>query len=132
VPELESEETTTTMSASVTQPEVDIQAMLQEALAQLATLSARIETLEEQAAANVRASAVPAPLAEAALIAPTAPVSPEAAEPGITEEEVLAISAAIAAYLGVHAHIRQIRLIRSSAWAQQGRVTIQASHGLNH
>jgi methylmalonyl-CoA carboxyltransferase large subunit len=44
---------------------------------------------------------------------------------------VLAISAAIAAWLGVQAHIRQIRLIRSPAWAQQGRVTIQASHRLH-
>jgi methylmalonyl-CoA carboxyltransferase large subunit len=47
---------------------------------------------------------------------------------GITEEEVLAISAAVAAYLGVRAHIRQIRLVSTGAWAQQGRVSIQASH----
>ena len=47
----------------------------------------------------------------------------------ITEEEVLAISAAIGAYLGVRAHIRQIRLVSTSAWAQQGRVSIQASQG---
>ena len=49
---------------------------------------------------------------------------------GITEEELLAISAAIGAYLGVRAHIRQIRLVSTSAWAQQGRVSIQASHRL--
>ena len=49
---------------------------------------------------------------------------------GITEEEVLAISAAVAAYLGVRAHIKQIRLIGGNAWAQQGRVSIQASHRL--
>ena len=48
----------------------------------------------------------------------------------ITEEELLAISAAIGAYLGVRAHIRQIRLVSTSAWAQQGRVSIQASHRL--
>jgi methylmalonyl-CoA carboxyltransferase 12S subunit len=53
-----------------------------------------------------------------------------AAPEGITEEEVLAISAAVAAYLGVRAHIRQIRLISGNAWAQQGRVSIQASHRL--
>ena len=47
---------------------------------------------------------------------------------GITEEELLAISAAVGAYLGVRAHIRQIRLVSTSAWAQQGRVSIQASH----
>ena len=49
----------------------------------------------------------------------------------ITEEELLAISAAVAAYLGVRAHIRQIRLISSRAWAQEGRVSIQASHRLH-
>jgi methylmalonyl-CoA carboxyltransferase large subunit len=51
-------------------------------------------------------------------------------EGGISEEEVLAISAAVAAYLGVRAHIRQIRLVGGGAWAQQGRVSIQASHRL--
>ena len=38
------------------------------------------------------------------------------------------ISAAIAAYLGVMPHIRQISLVGGAFWAQQGRVTIQASH----
>ena len=37
---------------------------------------------------------------------------------------------AIGAYLGVRAHIRQIRLVSTNAWAQQGRVSIQASHRL--
>ena len=48
----------------------------------------------------------------------------------ISEEELLAISAALGAYLGVRAHIRQIRLVSGNAWAQQGRVSIQASHML--
>ncbi len=65
---------------------------------------------------------------------PEAPLitSSVATEAGISEQELLAITAALAAWLGVHAHIRQIRLIRTGAWAQQGRVTIQASHRLNH
>jgi methylmalonyl-CoA carboxyltransferase large subunit len=49
----------------------------------------------------------------------------------LDEELVLVISAAIAAFLGKKAHIRQIRLIGSGVWAQQGRVTIQASHALS-
>jgi len=49
---------------------------------------------------------------------------------GITDEEVLAISAAVGAYLGVRAHIRQIRLVSGKAWAQEGRAWIQASHRL--
>ena len=56
------------------------------------------------------------------------PVAPEAE--GLSEELVLVISAAVAAFLGKKAHIRQIRLLGSAAWAQQGRTTIQASHAL--
>jgi methylmalonyl-CoA carboxyltransferase large subunit len=63
-------------------------------------------------------------------IAARPPVRPQPAPAAITEEELLAISAAIGAYLGVRAHIRQIRLVGTSAWAQQGRVSIQASHML--
>jgi methylmalonyl-CoA carboxyltransferase large subunit len=52
------------------------------------------------------------------------------AQEGISEEILLVISAAIAAYLGIRPHIRQVRLLGSTAWAQQGRVTVQASHAL--
>ncbi len=48
----------------------------------------------------------------------------------IGADTVLAISAAVAAFLGVKPHIRQIRLLGSPSWAQQGRATIQASHQL--
>jgi methylmalonyl-CoA carboxyltransferase large subunit len=75
-------------------------------------LSATVEQLQAQIAELTRRlAAMPAPEA-------------------VTEEEVLAISAAVAAYLGVRAHIRQIRLVGSNVWAQQGRVSIQASHSL--
>lgn len=50
--------------------------------------------------------------------------------PGADNELVVVISAAVAAYLGEKPRIRQIRLVGGSAWAQQGRVTIQASHAL--
>lgn len=60
-----------------------------------------------------------------------APAAPPAAEAdGLSEELLLVLSAAIAAFLGKKPHIRQIRLLGSVAWAQQGRVTIQASHAL--
>jgi methylmalonyl-CoA carboxyltransferase large subunit len=59
-------------------------------------------------------------------------VKPQAAAaPGVSEEILLVISAAVAAFLGKRPHIRQIRLVDSAAWAQQGRVTIQASHALS-
>ena len=84
---------------------------LEELRAQIAELAQRLERLEHGEAVEV---------AEA----------PESVSRRMTEDEMLAVSAAIAAYLGVRAHIRQIRLVSTSAWAQQGRVSIQASHSL--
>lgn len=46
----------------------------------------------------------------------------------VSEELLVAIGAAVAAYLGVKPHIRQIRLVTKNPWGLQGRVTIQASH----
>ena len=48
----------------------------------------------------------------------------------VPEDLIAAISAAIAAFLGVKPHIRQIQLVSGATWTQQGRVTIQASHVL--
>ena len=94
----------------------DLAATLEELQAQVAEMTKHIEFLEQRNAAAAKAEA---------------PVQPATAEPqAITEEELLAISAAIGAYLGVRAHIRQIRLVGTTAWAQQGRVSIQASHRL--
>ena len=45
-----------------------------------------------------------------------------------SEEDLAAISAAVAAFLGVRARIRQVRLLQSSAWAQVGRIGTHASH----
>jgi methylmalonyl-CoA carboxyltransferase large subunit len=70
---------------------------------------------------------------EAAVVKPgaTAPAAAANARPeALSEELVLVISAAIAAFLGKKPRIRQIRLLGTAAWAQQGRVTIQASHAL--
>lgn len=112
----------------------DLRATLQQILAQLANLAERVSGLEQLASMSGAESPSPAVSSEAApAVSESSPTTPPAGvEAGITEEEVLAISAALAAWLGVHAHIRQIRLIRTGAWAQQGRVTIQASHRLNY
>lgn len=50
---------------------------------------------------------------------------------GPSEDEMLAISAAVAAYLGVQVRIQQVHLVRSSAWAQVGRIGVHASHRFN-
>ncbi|MBN2338016.1 MAG: hypothetical protein JXP48_05685 [Acidobacteria bacterium] len=91
----------------------DLAEMLEKVEAQLAALAERVGRLES-----------PAPAAAAAPVVP-APVKPE-----ISDEEMAAVSAALAAYLGVRVRIRRIRLLSSRAWAQQGRVNIQASHTL--
>jgi methylmalonyl-CoA carboxyltransferase large subunit len=82
---------------------------------ELSRLSERVAALEAAAGATPHAPAAvpPAPVAE-----------------GFSEELVSVISAAIAAFLGKRPHIRQIRLLGAATWAQQGRVTIQASHDL--
>lgn len=52
-------------------------------------------------------------------------------EPAVLSEELLVtIGAAVAAYLGKKAHIRQIRLDGGTTWVKWGRTTIQASHAL--
>jgi methylmalonyl-CoA carboxyltransferase large subunit len=109
----------------------ELHALLKDLRQQLASLSERVDGLEKLASPAVQ-QLVTKPETPAAVVAAEPKPTPAiAVEAGITEEEVLAISAALAAWLGVHAHIRQIRLIRSGAWAQQGRASIQASHGLH-
>ncbi|MGB2628635.1 MAG: hypothetical protein WAK20_17750 [Candidatus Acidiferrum sp.] len=55
----------------------------------------------------------------------------ESVREGIAPEVVLAITAAVAAFLGKRATIHQIRLTGTTAWAMQGRATVQASHGIS-
>lgn len=96
--------------------------VLNEIRAALAELSARVSALEGAAPAAVArpAPAPPAPLAAA----------PPAVTDAMNDDTLAVIAAAVAAFLGKRAHVRQVRLISSSAWAQQGRVSVQASHRL--
>lgn len=96
--------------------ETEMGTVLEELQAQMAEIARRISELEKGK-----------PLATPPLTAMPKSVP---APPAITEDELVAISAAIGAFLGVRAHIRQIRLLSTTAWAQQGRVSIQASHTL--
>jgi methylmalonyl-CoA carboxyltransferase 12S subunit len=90
--------------------------------AHLLALTSKIAELEGAAAG------APSHSVEVAAEEKPAP-PPEPEEVG--EELLLALSAAVAAYLGKRAHIRTVRLLGSTAWAQVGRVSIQASHRLN-
>jgi methylmalonyl-CoA carboxyltransferase large subunit len=50
----------------------------------------------------------------------------------VSPDVVLAISAAVAAYLGKRAKVRQIHLHDSASWAQQGRASLLGSHAIQH
>lgn len=108
----------------------DLRAKLHDILIQVGKLAQRVSGLEELASMGGGESLRTAIAHEvkARVTEPPPRTCSVAAAEDISEEEFLAVSAALAAWLGVHAHIRQIRLIRTGAWAQQGRVTIQASH----
>ncbi len=70
----------------------------------VASLTARVERLEADLAARKK----------------------EAARPN--EEIMMVISAAVAAYLGKKATLRQVHLTHATTWASQGRAAIMASH----
>ena len=50
----------------------------------------------------------------------------------LSGDVLFAISAAVAAYLGKRAVIRQLRIAGDTAWAQQGRAAVQSSHDFIH
>lgn len=105
----------------------DLRDVLEQLRAQLAALTDRVAQLE-----GIPSTAPVAPQRQAqAAEAPSAAAEPSKVEESISEDIVLAISAAVAAFLGERVHIRQIRVLSSPAWAQQGRVWIQASHRLH-
>ncbi len=78
---------------------------LAELKALVAELAARVQTLEEEAAQR---------------------------HPAVSDDVLLAISAACAAYLGKRATIKQVHLRRGGAWATQGLATVQQQHAQLH
>lgn len=88
---------------------------------EMARLADRVTALESAAATTATA------LSTAQTAAQIAPPE-QAAE--LSEELILTISAAVAAYLGKRPYIRQIRLVTTPTWTHQGRITIQGSHVL--
>jgi methylmalonyl-CoA carboxyltransferase large subunit len=85
-------------------------------------LRQRVEKLESLLAAAAKTSAAPAEGGTK--------TSEAVAKQEVSADIVLVISAAVAAFLGKRASIRQIRLTGESPWAMQGRATVQASHGM--
>ncbi len=100
-------------------------------LQEIESLRDELKTLQERMVSLEEKGATAAVEATAAAHAATAP--PPVPLPGpvpLADDLVMILSAAVAAFLGKKPHIRQIRLLGSAAWAQQGRVTVQASHRL--
>lgn len=107
---------------------------------QVAELNASVQRLSEKAAEPPKAIAAAAGAQTAAApiaLAPQPVATPVAAapvRPEIAEEVLAIITAAVAAFLGKRARVRRTKLVQTSetsAWAQQGRVIVQASHNLN-
>ena len=55
----------------------------------------------------------------------------ERQEQDVPEDVILAISAAVASYLGLRAKVKQVHFRTGQAWAQQGRVAVQG-HRIIH
>jgi methylmalonyl-CoA carboxyltransferase 12S subunit len=71
-------------------------------------------------------------ISKATSVAP-APVQAQPSADVLAHETLVVIAAAVSAFLGKSARLRSARLIQPSegnAWAQQGRVFVQASHNL--
>ena len=95
---------------------------LDELRREVSRLGERVAALEATGGPTARSESPPR------VVTPTPERS--AAPVDLDEELVAVISSAIAAFLGKKPHVRQIRLLGSAVWAQQGRATIQASHSL--
>ena len=78
---------------------------------------------------------LPEPVAAAPVPQPAAAPEPEISAE-ITPELLMVLSAAVATFCGAKAKIKRARVAGpnfvSSAWAQQGRAFVQASHNLPH
>jgi methylmalonyl-CoA carboxyltransferase large subunit len=108
----------------------DATADLQARIAELEERIARLEAARDAAVTSLVAKAAPPQPAVPARAPARTETSVHPPEPHeeITEETLAVIAAAVAAFLGERAHIRQVRLVASEAWAQQGRVSVMASH----
>ena len=51
--------------------------------------------------------------------------------PGVPDDVVVAISAAVAAFLGHRARVKQVHYRTGQAWAQQGKAVVQGQHNVH-
>ncbi len=107
---------------------------------QVASLAKSVEMLREQVAEQSKAiAALTSQLAAEPAVAgkPSAPASrAKEKEEAVEPEILLVIAAAVTAFLGKKVRIRSAKMLQSpyeiiNPWAQQGRVSVQASHRLS-
>ena len=105
-------------------------AMLEEVNERLRAMEERIHHLEARVVEPKPVAAAPAP--PPIPVAAAKPVDEKPVEETIDPEIMMVISAAVAAFMGVKARIRRVRRAAPgmNPWAQQGRVSIQASHNV--
>ncbi len=103
----------------------DILGVLEQIRTQMAELANRIAMLEG------KSPSAPPVSPDEPQPAGAEPAMPEQPAESISEDILMAISASVAAFFGERVRIRQVRVVSSPAWAQQGRVWIQASHRLH-
>ena len=96
-------------------------------IAELEERIARLEAARDAAVSSLVAAPGARPPAPAPAVAPLPALAPAPREE-VSEEILMVIAASVAAFLGERAHVRQVRLVASEAWAQQGRVSVMASH----
>ena len=99
----------------------------------LSELRTQINALEARIAELSQSSALRDAAAAQAKAAQTTPGKPIQAE--VTPEILVVLAAAATAYLGKNVRVRSARTLQSphgivNLWAQQGRVSTQASHNL--
>ncbi len=102
-------------------------------LASVAEMKSTVDALVDRKPEPVALTEPPKPARPKPAVA--APASEPAREEGLPHETLVVIAAAVAAFLGKSVRLRSARLIQplpDSAWAQQGRVYVQASHNLGH
>lgn len=103
-----------------------VTALLEEVNQRLRELDQRLGKLE------LRMGGAPVPVVSAPPAAPV-PVAPKKEDEEIAPEVLMVIAAAVAAFMGKKARIRRVRRSATpgmNPWAQQGRVSIQASHNV--
>ena len=111
----------------------ELRARQAELAGELKAMQRSVTALEAKRLETIAAPAAKVEAAKPVAKTEAAPAKPPVAA-GISEEIMLVIAAAVAAFVGKSARVRSARYVNEgqSPWAQQGRVFVQASHNLIH